>query len=101
MTVVLKVFGGTAEQLKSFSISIAPPEDVWVQVDKESAVWFKQVRRGGRDGGGPDRETITTIEYAFWCARFRGNALIKAFIKEAYDWYAEEMKSTEDHARYM
>ena len=44
----------------------------------------------GRDGGPPsERETITTIEYTFQCARPRGNAKVKAFINAAYDWYGE------------
>lgn len=38
-----KVYGGTAEQLKSFNVNVAPPEDIWVHVDKENDVWFKQV----------------------------------------------------------
>eukprot|EP00752_Nemacystus_decipiens_P016297 g14574.t1 len=103
-----KVFGGTAEQLRCFNINIAPPENVWVQVDQANDIWFKQTKNmhsgggGGRDGGPPsERETITTIEYTFQCARPRGNAKVKAFINAAYDWYTEEMKSTEDHARYM
>lgn len=39
-----KAFGGTAEQLRAFDINIAPPQDVWVLVDKENAIWFMQVR---------------------------------------------------------
>lgn len=56
---------------------------------------------GGRDGAGSDRSTVTTTEYAFRCTRPSGNVKVKAFINTAYEWYAEEMKSTEDHARYM
>ena len=40
----LKAFGGTAEQLRAFDINLGPPQDLWVLVDKESGVWFKQVR---------------------------------------------------------
>lgn len=38
------MFGGTADQLKSYNINISPPENVWVQVDEKNGVWFKQVR---------------------------------------------------------
>ncbi|CAM9204899.1 unnamed protein product [Ectocarpus sp. 6 AP-2014] len=101
-----KVFGGTAEQLRCFSISIAPPEDVWVLVDEENGVWFKQAKAvnsggGGRDGSSPDRDTVTTIEYDFRCDRQGGNTKVKDFIQKAYEWYTDEMKSTEDHSRYM
>ncbi|CAN0107280.1 unnamed protein product [Ectocarpus sp. 12 AP-2014] len=101
-----KVFGGTAEQLRCFSISIAPPEDVWVLVDEENGVWFKQAKAvhsggGGRDGSAPDRDTVTTIEYDFRCDRQGGNIKVKDFIQKAYEWYTDEMKSTEDHSRYM
>lgn len=44
----MQVFGGTAEQLKCFNINIAPPENVWVQVDKANDIWFKQVLRAER-----------------------------------------------------
>ena len=43
-----KVFGGTAEQLRAFDINIAPPQDLWVLVDKENGIWFKQVRETQR-----------------------------------------------------
>lgn len=38
-----QVYGGCAEQLKTFNINISPPEQIWVEVDKESGIWFKQV----------------------------------------------------------
>jgi len=50
------VFGGTAEQLRSFDINIGPPEDVWVLVDEENGIWFKQVgERSTWDAGVEDR----------------------------------------------
>lgn len=39
-----QVYGGSAEQLRRFNVNIAPPENVWVQVNKEDGIWFKQVR---------------------------------------------------------
>ena len=41
------------------------------------------------------------IRYSFWCGGREGHRKIQAFINKAYSWYAEEMKSTEDHSRYM
>lgn len=38
-----QVYGGTSEQLRSYKINISPPKDVWVQVDTENGIYFKQV----------------------------------------------------------
>lgn len=56
---------------------------------------------GGRDGSSPDRDTVTTIEYDFRCDMQGGNIKVKDFIQKAYEWYTNEMRSTEDHSRYM
>eukprot|EP00752_Nemacystus_decipiens_P016296 g14573.t1 len=97
-----KVYGGSAEQLKTFDINISPPEQIWVEVDKESGVWFKQskaVEHGGKSNS--YQPSVTTIDYTFRCAGPRGNVKVKAFINKAYDWYTKKMESFDDNARYM
>lgn len=37
----MKVYGGTAEQLKSYRVGNIPPQDRWVEV--EPSLFFKQV----------------------------------------------------------
>ncbi|CAM9769918.1 unnamed protein product [Ectocarpus fasciculatus] len=105
---VPKVYGGSADQLKGFSINIAPPEQIWVEVDKENGVWFKQTKdveklpetesssKSSSRGAPP-----TIIDYTFRCAGPEGNEKVKNFITNAYAWYTKEMESTEDNARYM
>lgn len=39
-----QVYGGTAEHLMAYKINISPPRDIWVLVDAENGVYFKQVR---------------------------------------------------------
>jgi len=41
---IRQVYGGSAEQLRGYSVNISPPEQIWVEVDKENGIWFKQVR---------------------------------------------------------
>ena len=53
------------------------------------------------NGSNPGRIRPTTIEYTFRCAGLGGDVKVKAFIRKAYDWYTEQMESTEDNARYM
>ena len=50
---------------------------------------------------GDVNKVMITIRYSFWCGGREGHRKIQAFINKAYSWYAEEMKSTEDHSRYM
>lgn len=47
-----------------------------------------------------DIKTNSVVAYKFWCDRAEGDVKIEAFINKAYEWYTEEMKLTEDHARY-
>ncbi|CAM9351235.1 unnamed protein product [Ascophyllum nodosum] len=100
-----KVYGGTAEQLKGFKVSISPPKSIWVKVDKIDNIYFKQTKQtyspGGRALPGDVKKVMTMIRYSFWCGGREGHRKIQAFINKAYSWYAEEMKSTEDHSRYM
>ena len=55
----------------------------------------------GRVSAGEVKKVMTMIRYHFWCGGREGHRKIQAFINKAYSWYAEEMKSTEDHSRYM
>ena len=55
----------------------------------------------GRASAGEVKKVVTMIRYSFWCGGREGHRKIQAFINKAYGWYAEEMKSTEDHSRYM
>eukprot|EP00752_Nemacystus_decipiens_P016300 g14577.t1 len=98
-----QVFGGTAEQLRAFDINIAPPQDIWVLVDKENGIWFKQTKRQRQIRGETrdDAKTITIVDYTFQCVRLHGGAKIKAFMNKAFEWYTEEMAATEDNNRYM
>eukprot|EP00903_Cladosiphon_okamuranus_P005574 g5549.t1 len=98
-----QVFGGTAEQLRAFDINIAPPKDVWVLVDKENRIWFKQTKREKviRGETRDESKTLTIIEYTFQCVRVLGGAKIKAFMNKAFEWYIQEMAATEDNNRYM
>lgn len=41
------------------------------------------------------------VRHHFLCYGLEGNVKIQALIDEAFQWYCEEMKSTEDNARYM
>lgn len=41
------------------------------------------------------------VRHHFLCYGLEGNMKIRAFIDEAFQWYCEEMKSTEDNSRYM
>lgn len=47
------------------------------------------------------RATLPQVRYQFMCKRIGGNNKIRAFIERAFDWYCEEMKSTEDNSRYL
>ena len=38
---LLKVYGGTAEQLKAYNVMVNPPQNNWVEV--EDTVFFRQV----------------------------------------------------------
>lgn len=48
-----------------------------------------------------ERKITTVVKYHFWCDKKEGNLRIQEFVNKAYEWYAAEMESTEDHARYM
>ncbi|CAM9351159.1 unnamed protein product [Ascophyllum nodosum] len=101
-----KIYGGTAEQLKGFKVNISPPKDIWVKVDEKENIYFKQAStnlplRGLCAASDPLKKVVTMIRYSFWCGGREGHRKIQAFINKAYGWYAEEMKSTEDHSRYM
>ncbi|CAN0351525.1 unnamed protein product, partial [Ectocarpus sp. 12 AP-2014] len=105
---VPKVYGGSADQLKRFSINIAPPEQIWVEVDKKNGVWFKQTKdveklpeTEASSKRSSRRAPPTIIDYTFRCAGPEGHEKVKNFITNAYAWYTKEMESTEDNARYM
>ncbi|CAM9298105.1 unnamed protein product, partial [Scytosiphon promiscuus] len=100
-----KVYGGSAEQLRRFNVNIAPPKKIWVQVDKENGIYFKQTKSTVPVGASgllsENKKMVTHIEYTFRCARRAGNQKVEAFINKAFEWYIGEMRSTEDNARYM
>eukprot|EP00903_Cladosiphon_okamuranus_P014647 g13582.t1 len=98
------VYGGTAEQLKAYRVGITPPENNWVEV--EDAVFFQQVN-GVEEEGDPESGKNATKDlkrktsFVFKCAARDGDARIESFIQKAFAWYCKEMKSTEDHGRYL
>ncbi|CAM9180173.1 unnamed protein product [Ectocarpus sp. 4 AP-2014] len=98
------VYGGTAEQLKAYRVGVTPPQNNWVEV--EDAVYFQQVT-GVQEEGGSDKNNSSTKDvkkkttYHFRCSERDGDERIDKFVQKAFRWYCEEMKSTEDHGRYL
>lgn len=41
-----QVYGGTAEQLKAYQITVAPPRNAWVLVEPKEGIYFMQVCSG-------------------------------------------------------
>ncbi|CAN0083822.1 unnamed protein product, partial [Ectocarpus sp. 8 AP-2014] len=98
------VYGGTAEQLKAYRVGVTPPQNNWVEL--EDAVYFQQVT-GVQEEGGSDKNNSSTKDvkkkttYHFRCSERDGDERIDKFVQKAFRWYCEEMKSTEDHGRYL
>ena len=72
------------------------PDDSTSDPEKPCQVWFR-IERGEEAGEDGKTKDITS------CYRFQAEdgKAIDCFIDKAYQWYMQELKKMEDHARYL
>jgi chaperone BCS1 len=106
-----KSYGNTAEQLEQYVVTMAVPDNQWVEV--EDGVRFmrsiknddeeEQNRDGGGKGGkgGGEGGAKFTTDFIFRSSRSDGKARINKFLRGAFEWYVKQVEAQTDDSRYL
>jgi hypothetical protein len=97
------VYGSTADQLKQYDINVLPPSNTWIELRPNLNFMISTSEEGGDNEGGNRssdnamRKNVTT--YHFRVPQHCGEAVIDGFLKEAFDWYVERVRASQDNGR--
>jgi hypothetical protein len=97
------VYGSTADQLKQYDINVLPPSNTWIELRPDLMFMISTSEEGDNEEGNRGnsnnsmRKNVTT--YHFKVPQRCGEAVIDVFLKEAFDWYVERVRASQDNGR--
>lgn len=97
------VYGSTADQLKQYDINVLPPCNVWIELRPDLNFMITNNEEDG-DGEGGNRNSGNTVRknvtmYHFKVPRSSGESVIDGFLKEAFNWYVDRVRASQDNGR--
>mmetsp|Transcript_9528 Transcript_9528/g.24555 ORF Transcript_9528/g.24555 Transcript_9528/m.24555 type:complete len:748 (+) Transcript_9528:52-2295(+) len=99
-------FSGSYQQLMSYTVTMLPAQNVWVQVqgkdDGKPKVWFRSFGNEREEaGGGDSRTTVRTVTFEVKAKDPGGEKAVDAWINKVFDWYRNKKASEQDQSRYF
>jgi len=95
--------GSVAAQLKGLKVSVTPPRDKWVWLNKD--IEFMDIKHesplaAGKDGDSDKSQVISYI-YSLRSSVPNAEKVVADYCKSAYQWYVDTLRANEDTGRYM